>query len=344
MGTAIKPILKIENIKLDELKGKRIAVDAFNWLYQFLASVRQYDGTPLKDSQGRITSHLSGLFNRSLFLLRNRIQPIFVFDGKAPELKKKEQDIRAERKMKARMKLREAIDQHDIEAMKKYSAQTSKLTKEMIEDSKKLLDGLGIPWIQAPSEGEAQVAHLVKKGDAYCAASQDFDCLVFGAPRIVRNLNTTKKRKKSNSYSYEKQPYELINLSDNLNNLGIDQDQLIALSMLVGNDFFPSGIKGIGPKKGLDLVRKHKNNFKELFKEVEWADNTELGWKKVFDLIKDMPISEEYTITDKNSNLDIVKKILVEEHDFSEDRVQSALDKLKSHWEKQKQKSLSKWL
>ncbi len=343
MGTAIRPILKIETIKLSDLKGRTIAVDAFNWLYQFLASVRQYDGTPLMDSKGRITSHLSGLFNRSLFLIRNKIQPIFVFDGKAPELKQKEQDIRAERKLRAKMKLKEAIDRHDLEAMKKYSAQTSKLTKEMIEDSKKLLEGLGIEWIQAPSEGEAQVAHLVKKGDAYCAASQDFDCLIFGAPRIVRNLNSTKKRKKSNSYSYEKQPYELIKLSDNLNHLGIDQDQLIVLSMLVGNDFFPSGIKGIGPKKGLDLVKKHKNNFEELFKEVKWEENTEIEWQKVFKLIKEMPITDEYSLQGKKSNLALVKKILVEDHDFSEERVQSALDKLKSYWEKQKQKSLSKW-
>lgn len=344
MGTAIRPILEVKEIDLDALKGKKIAVDAFNWLYQFIASVRQYDGTPLKDSKGNITSHLSGLFNRCIFLLKNDIQPIFIFDGKAPLLKKEEQNRRAERKLKAALKLKEAIEQHDIEAMRKYSAQTGKLTDEMIQDAKMLLDGLGINWIQAPSEGEAQAAHIVKKGDAWCVASQDFDCLLFEAPRIVRNLNISRRRKKSNSFAFEGISYELINLSDNLNRLGIDLDGLIVIAMLVGTDFLPSGIKGIGPKKALEIVKKYKKEeYDKLFKEVNWLEETSIEWRIVFNTIKEMPVTDDYIIEEKPIKTELIRKILIEEHDFSEERVESSIEKLKSKIENQKQRSLSQW-
>ncbi|HOI18800.1 MAG TPA: flap endonuclease-1 [Candidatus Woesearchaeota archaeon] len=344
MGTQIKSLLKIENIQIDFLSGKKIAVDSLNWLYQFLSSIRQYDGALLMNSKGEITSHLAGLFSRCIFLLENNIRPIFVFDGTPPSLKQKEQEIRKERKIKAELKLKEAIDKQDIESMKKYSKMTSKLSPKMILDSKRLLDALGIPYIQAPSEGEAQAAYLVRNNDAFCCASQDFDSLVFGACKVVRNLNKGAKKKKANSLLYNDVEIELISLEDNLKNLGISNDELIVLSMLVGNDFTQSGINGIGPKKGLALVKKHNQNFDMLFKEVLWDEESNGSWKEIFDLIKNMPINTNYSVEFKAPDINKVKEILVLENEFSNDRIESSLLKIAKKTKEKSQSSLGNWL
>ena len=343
MGTKIKSLLTIENIQIDFLSGKRIAVDSLNWLYQFLSSVRQYDGALLMNSKGEVTSHLAGLFSRCIFLLENDIRPIFVFDGTPPFLKQKEQEIRRERKIKAELKLKEAIDRQDIESMKKYSSQTSKLSAKMILDSKRLLDALGIPYVEAPSEGEAQASFIVRNNDAFCCASQDFDSLVFGAYKVVRNLNKGAKKKKANSLSYKDVEIELIDLDVNLRKLGITQDELIVLSMLVGNDFTQSGINGIGPKKGLALVKKHKENFAALFEEVSWEKESNIPWKEVFELIKNMPIKKDYSLEFKAPDINKVKEILVLENEFSNERVESSLLKVSKKAINNSQSSLGKW-
>jgi flap endonuclease-1 len=343
MGTQIKSLLTIENIQIDFLSGKKIAVDSLNWLYQFLSSIRQYNGSLLMNSKGEVTSHLAGLFSRCVFLLENNIRPVFVFDGTPPPLKQKEQEIRRERKIKAELKLKEAIDRQDIESMKKYSSQTSKLSAKMIFDSKRLLDALGIPYVEAPSEGEAQASFLVKNNDAFCCASQDFDSLVFGAPNVVRNLNKGAKKKKANALSYQDVEIELIKLEDNLKELGISQDELIVLSMLVGNDFTQSGINGIGPKKGLALLKRHKGNFEELFEEVSWQKENPVSWKEVFDLIKNMPIKEDYSLSFRSPDEEKVKGLLVTENEFSSERIESSLSKITKKLKEKSQSSLGKW-
>ena len=344
MGTQIKSLLKIEKIEIDFLSGKKIAVDALNWLYQFLSSIRQYDGALLMNSKGEVTSHLAGLFSRCVFLLENNISPIFVFDGTPPLLKQKEQEIRRERKIKAELKLKEAIDKQDIESMKKYSSMTSKLSPKMILDSKRLLGALGIPYVEAPSEGEAQAAFLVRNNDAFCCASQDFDSLVFGAPKVVRNLNKSAKKKKANSLSYQDVEIEMISLEDNLKQLGITQDELGVLSMLVGNDFTQSGISGIGPKKGLALIKKHKGNFEELFKEVSWEQENSVSWKEVFELIKNMPIKKDFSLNFISPDEEKVKELLVSENEFSIQRIESSLSKISKGLKQRSQSSLGNWI
>jgi len=147
----IKPVIK--EVDLSYFSGKKIALDAFNALYQFLSAIRQPDGSPLMDSKGRITSHLSGLFYRTKNLLEYGIKPIYVFDGKHPEFKKKEIEIREEVKKKMEEKYRKALEMGIKSDLKKYASGTSRLTPDMVEDAKNLLDAMGIPWIQAPSEG-----------------------------------------------------------------------------------------------------------------------------------------------------------------------------------------------
>lgn len=256
MGVNLTPIIKKKIIELTDLSGKTLAFDANNVLYQFLALIRTPTGVPLTDRKGNITSHLAGLAFRATRLLRDyNIGLIYVFDGKPPHLKSEELDKRREIKEKARREWKEALEHKDYSKAYSKSTMTSSLTEDMIEDAKVLLTCLGIPHVQAPSEAEAQAAYMTK--DIYAAASRDYDTLLFGARRQVRYV-TIQGREflPSKGYSRKLEP-ELIDLKEFLDHLHITREQLVDLSILIGNDFSP-GIKGIGPKKGLDLLKTYK--------------------------------------------------------------------------------------
>lgn len=344
MGVAITELLIKKEVDLDSLIGKTLVVDAPMWLYQFLSSIRSPDGSLLSDSKGNPTSHLIGLSSRIPKLMTKGIKLAFCFDGKAPDLKKAERERRKNLKIEAQKKYEEAAKKEDLEEMKKYASRTARLTKEMIEESKKLLESFGIPVIDAESEAEAQASHIVKNKDAFAVATNDADVLMFGAPKLVRNLNLVGKRKKTSKLAYETIKPELVELTENLNHLGIDNDQLIALSMLVGTDYNVGGIKGIGPKNAIKLVKKYKSDLDDLFKENKWDEHFDLPWSEVFYLIKNIPVTDNYQLEWKNIDKESVLKILVDQHDFSEERVNNTLSKLLEEKEKKKQKGLGDFL
>lgn len=325
MGTQITDILERKNISISELKRKTLAVDAFNQLYMFITTIRGYDGSVLTDSKGRTTSHLVGLFSRTTNLMSQGLKLVYVFDGKVPDLKHKELEKRKEAKLHAQKEFEAAKEKEDVDTMRKFAGRTSRLTKEMVEEAKQLLTHLGIPWIQAKSEGEAQATHLVKKGDAYAVLSQDADCLLFGAPRMIRNLSISGKRKMTGKTAFVSVEPELIEVEKVLNKLGINNDQLIALAIMVGTDYNPGGIKGIGPKKALKLIQE--NSIEEAFKIAKWEEHFELDWKEIFNLIKNMPINENYEIYFRKPDFEGVKNFLMD-FEFSETRIDNSLKKI----------------
>ena len=237
MGCAITELLESKAITIESLAGKVLAVDAHNILYQFLTTIRQRDGTPLLDKNGNITSHLNGLFNRTTSLMEKGLKLVFVFDGKPPQLKEQETARRANLKREAQQKYEEALEEGDLTKARTFGARMHWLSREMIAESKELLTALGVPCIQAPSEGEAQAAYLVIKGDAYAVVSQDADALLSGAERVIRNLSISGKRKKAHTLSYETIEPEILSLSETVNKLGISHEQLIILSILVGTEY-----------------------------------------------------------------------------------------------------------
>ncbi len=344
MGLNISEIIPREELNVATLKGKTLCVDAFNTLYQFLSTIRQPDGTPLKDSKERITSHLSGIFYRNVSLLSEGIKLVYVFDGKAPELKHRTHEIRKENREAMREKYEEAKQEEDITNMKRYSSQNIRLGDEMIREAKELLEALGIAVIQAPGEGEAEAAHLAKREGIYASVSQDYDSLLFGAPRLIRNLTLARKRKTLRGW-VEITP-EIIELEHVLNLLNVNLDQLICLGILVGTDYNPKGIPGIGQKRALGIVQRFKQPyliFKSLEEQMAALDeNTKFDWKEIFELFHKANVSDE-EISFPKMDREKIKKILVEEHDFSEDRVNNQLKKLDEAREKGKQKDLGKW-
>jgi len=340
MGVAFKDLILTKDITLDNLKNKVIILDGYNILYQFLTTIRGIDGALLTDSKGNVTSHLVGLFSRTANFMQKGLKLVYVFDGKAPELKLKETEKRKKLKIEAEKKFLIAKSEGDKEEMKKYASRTSRLSKDMVDESKKLLSLLGIPIVQAPSEGEAQAAFMVKENDGYAVGSQDYDAMIHGATKVIRNLSITGRRKKGRSIGYDIINPEQIDLSENLNNLGIDQNQLIVLAMIIGTDYNPGGIKGIGPKNALKLVKNYKTDFDSLFIEARWKDHFKFPWTDVYNLIKDIPTTKNYKLEWTNMDYDGLYDFLVKQHDFSENRIKSNLEKLNKEVIKKQQKSL----
>jgi len=336
MGVQIFDILPKKEIEIGELSGRFIAVDAFLWLHQFLSIIRQPDGTPLKDSKGRITSHLSGIFYRSAKLIENGVKLVWVFDGVPPDFKGMTTEKRRLLKEEAHIKWREALDKEDLEEARKAAQATSHLTDEMINQSKLLLNFMGIPTVQAPSEGEAQCAYLCKKGLVYSVASQDSDSLLFNSPKLIRNLSVTGKRKLPRQDVYIEVKPEIIELNNILKNLGITREQLIIVGLLVGSDYNP-GIRGYGPKKALEIVKNEKT-LNNVLKKIEW--NYEIPADVIYNFYLNPPIEKNVKIESKNLEPEKILKFMVDEHEFSQERIEKVIKTLTEH----RQSFLGNWL
>ncbi len=328
MGVDIGDLALKNPVDLNSFSGKTIAIDAFNSIYQFLASIRQPDGTPLQDFSGNITSHLSGLFYRTSKFLESGIKPVYVFDGKPPEFKKGTIEERIKNKKEAEEKWKKAVEEERYEDAKKYAQATSRLTSDMVDECKILLDGMGVPYVQAKSEGEAQSALMAKKGIVHASASQDYDSLLFGAPILLRNLSLTGRRKVPGKDKYVLVEPEQIILSELLEKNKLTIEKLIWIGVLCGTDF-NFGVKRVGPKTALKIVLEF-DDFSKIRKHVEekYSHSFEIEPEKVIDFFKNPPYLEIKKISFGKINENAIKHILCEKHDFSEDRVGKTIENL----------------
>ncbi|MGP8337326.1 MAG: flap endonuclease-1 [Methanosarcinaceae archaeon] len=338
MGVDIGDLLIKRTVELSELSHKVIAIDAYNILYQFLSSIRQRDGTPLMDSHGNITSHLSGILYRITNLAENGIKPVFVFDGKPPGMKMQTIEKRKEARKNARVMWDEAKEKGLVEEAFKYAQASVKMDSNIIDDAKYLLELMGIPHVQAPSEGEAQAAYMVKKGDADIVGSQDYDAVLFGAPDVVRNLTITGKRKMPRKNIYMDIKPEIINLDESLKALGVKRSQLIDIAICVGTDF-NTGLTGIGPKKAIKLIREHEDIRSALFEIDQSIDNV----KEIEEFFMNPPVTGEYTLEWKKPNKEKLIEFLCKEHDFSKERIIKAAERLDAASGSLQQQTLDQW-
>ena len=321
MGIQLSSLLETRKIKVEELSGQRIAIDGYNVLYQFLTSIRQADGSLLTDSEGRVTSHLSGILFRFSKLVENGIRICVVFDGKPPKLKMNLLEERRQRKIKAQIEWEAAIEAGDRETARTKAQQTTRLESHMIDDSKKLLDLLGVPWVEAPSEGEAQVASLLEQGMVDYGASQDFDTVLFGASKFIRNLTLSGRRKLPKQQKWVEVSPEIVDLETSFQKLEINREQLIDVAILMGTDFNP-GIDGIGPKRGLKLIQefgKAEGALEKLGKEIDNLD-------EIRTLFLDHP-SVDFTPEWRTPNVESTIKYLCNDYSFNKARVEKALEK-----------------
>ena len=342
MGVNLRGLVPIETVKLEDLSGCTLAVDAFNALYQFLAIIRQPDGTPLKDATGKVTSHLSGLFYRTSNLIEMGIKPIYVFDGTPPVLKRAEIERRSQIKVEAAVHYEKAIARGDLPKARMFAQATTSMKDYMKDDARRLLDLMGLPWVQAPSEGEAQAAHMTRKGDADYCASQDYDSLLFGAPKLLRNVTISGRRKLPSKGVYIDVVPELVDLGKVLKECGLTREQLIDVGILIGTDFNPDGIKGLGPKTALKLIKQHGTleNALPHIKNAEFPHPPE----SIREIFLRPDVRDDYTLQWREPDAEGIVNFLVREKDFSEDRVRKALERTQQGATKQKGKTtLEKW-
>lgn len=339
MGVDIGSLFKKEKISYKDLHNRIIAIDAHNVLHQFLSIIRGRDGSPLKDSQGRITSHMSGILYRSANMIDAKIKPVFVFDGEPSLLKEKTILDRKRRKIKAEKEYQKALEEGDLKKARSKAQQTSKVTDEIIDQSIELLTALGIPHIRAPQEGESQASYMVKKGDAYAVGSQDYDCLLLGTPVLVRNLTSSSKRKLPGKNVYVKVHPKVIKLKPNLKRLGVSHKQLVDMGILIGTDF-NEGIKGIGPKTSLKLIKNNGNIENAVAKIGSDKAPTFDEIKEIRKLFLEPKVTDDYNLEWKEVDSEKVIEILCEKHQFSEKRIKSSLEKFENMEKIVKQRTL----
>jgi flap endonuclease-1 len=233
------------------------------------------------------------------------------------------------------------VEEGDTRKAFTKAQQTSRMTPEILESSKELIGLLGLPVVYAPSDGEAQGAYMCSKGDVYASASQDFDSLLFGAPRLLRNVTITGRRKVPGRDVYRDVKTEIIDSGEFLDALGIDRPQLVDMCILMGTDF-NAGIHGIGPKKGLKLIKDHgdiEHVLAHIGEEIP-------EYQQVRDIFLHGSYSDDYSVKPREVDRDAVIEYM-RDRDFSENRVTSALDRIdasrKANRARRQQSSLDAW-
>jgi len=313
VGLPLRVLVTAQELPWEALAGRTLAVDGFNAVYQFLATIRQRDGQLFSDAEGRVTSHLMGTFYRTTSLLEQGVLPVWVFDGKPPERKAGTIRRRIEAKEKAETAWQEALAAGDLETARRKAAQTSRLTPAMVEELHALLRGLGVPVVQAPGEGEAEAAVLAARGATWAAASEDYDSLLFGTPRLVRGLAARARGGAAPGA-------QLVDRADLLASLGIDGEELITLGIVVGTDF-NEGAAGYGPKKALKLVQEHLG----FEKTVERAGLDLAEARAVAEIFRHPSSVEPPSLTFGPVDEAGLRRLLVETHGFSETRFRAAV-------------------
>ena len=342
LGSIIDNNLK-ERIDLESLKNKRLGFDAFNTIYQFITTIRSIDGTPLTNQKGEITSHLNGIFYRISNLLGQGIRPVFVFDGVSHKLKEQTKQERRNRREIAQEKYDIAVEKGDMEDAVKYGKQSQTISEKIIKESKELLEAFGVPCFQAPGEAEAQISVMTKNNLFDYTVSQDYDCLLFGSPNLLRNINVTGKRKVISKNIYvDSFPY-ILHTQKVLDNLNISNKQLVWLSILIGTDFNKK-IEGVGPKTALKLVKQY-NSFEEIISYLESKNKTiSFDYKEIEDIFLKPDVDLSITYKQPEINKEKIFKLLVEKSDFDEERVNNHLQNFfKKKEEQEKQKTIDRW-
>jgi len=328
-----------EKIQLEDIAGWTLAVDGYNTLYQFLAIIRGMDGGHLKDSQGRVTSHISGLFYRNINLLELGMKLVYVFDGKPPELKMEEIRRRSEQRREAKDQYLRALQSGDMVQARKFAEASTVLRRDMVADAKELLDAMGIPWVDAPSEGEAQATTMAIEGTVKAVASQDHDSIVFGAPVLVRNVTISGKRRLPSKGIVINVVPERITLSSVLTSTGLTREQLVDFAILLGTDFNPDGFEGVGPATALKYLKKYGSleEIKELREPLQQVD-----FKEIRNLYLHAPSVKGVRPEWKPMDRERVVSYLVRDHSFSRDRVEAALARVRAS-KASESETLEKW-
>lgn len=311
-------------IKESEMKnyfGRKIAIDASMCLYQFLIAVRS-EGVQLTSVDGETTSHLMGIFYRTIRMIENGIKPVYVFDGKPPQMKSGELGKRAERRAEAQAALEKATEAGAQADIDKFNRRLVKVTKQHSQDAKDLLKLMGVPFVDAPCEAEAQCAALVKAGKVYGVATEDMDALTFGTTVLLRHMTFSEARK---------MPIQEFHLDKVLAGLNLQHKEFVDLCILLGCDYTDS-IRGVGPKRAIDLINQHKC-IEDILKNLDtkkYVPPEDWNFEGARQLFTDPDVTDPKDIELKWTDVDEegLVKFLCGERQFNEDRIRNGAKKL----------------
>lgn len=333
-----------EDVDLKSLNGKKVGIDAYVMIYQMLARIRRAEEGGAEFSyQGNVTSHLMGIFQRSLFLLENGLKVCAIMDGPPVSMKERILQDRANRRQEAERLRQEALEEEDMEAADKYAQATVTVTEQILDDSKRLFSLLGIPVVTAVHDAEAQIAQMVRKGVLDACVSQDYDSFAFGAPYVIRNLTVSNRRIiRGKTITVLPEQYYLEKI---LSGLEITQDQLILAGMLIGTDF-NNGVNKVGPKTALKLVKEYPTleKIKPVIETKFSADDYSWDYyfpvepDEIMSYFQNPPYNDAQNLKFGKVDSKGVKKFLVDERGFSPENVENRLKKI---LKMQRQSSLS---
>ena len=326
MGVKLGGLVEAKKIAIDDLSGRKIVMDGHNVLYQFLAIIRSRQGEPLRDREGRVTSHLSGLIYRNSNLMEAGVRVAYVFDGEPHVFKRRVVRARSKVRREARVRYDEAVREGRADDARRYAQQAATVSTDIIADAKRLLSLMGVPWVQAPGEGEAQSSYMAMRGDVWGSASQDFDSLLYGTPILLRNLSISGRRKLPRKNVYIRIEPEMIELGRFLRELELTREQLIDVGILVGTDYNPDGVKGVGPKTALKLIRKH-GSIEEAIPHIRNAEFPH-PVEEIRALFQSPRTTDEYVLDWVPPDREGIVDFLCGERDFDRGRVLKAVERI----------------
>ena len=304
MGNFVERTEKpVEDIAGDD--EKVVAIDTWTWFHAFLNSIRAGKNL-LRDEEGRVTSHLKGLYPRTMNMLDAGLRPVFILEGGYPELKEEEISRRTQQRKKNE---REQEIWQLIGDPTGYDGLADRgVTDEMVQTAVELIDAMGCPYMTPPEEAESQAARMCDNGQVDFVISQDYDTLLYGSPVMIQNLNSSDG--------------EIIWLERSLRENDLDFRQFLWLGILLGSDYH-DGAHGIGPKRGLNIVQEVES-IGELIERAKERDPDVDGerWRSVYQQYANPAVDLDYEVPSQSvPDEDRIHEILVEKHGFSEDRV-----------------------
>ncbi|AXG07803.1 flap endonuclease-1 [Haloplanus rubicundus] len=315
MGNAdLRQLAALRDVTWDEVAGSVVAVDAHNWLYRYLTTtVKWTNDAAYTTSGGEEVANLVGVVQGLPKFFDHDLTPVFVFDGGVTDLKEAEVSERREKRERAEERLAEAEERGDAIEAARLEARTQRLTDTILETTRELLALLDVPTVDAPAEGEAQAAYMARRGDADYAGSEDYDTLLFGAPRTLRQLTS------------KGQP-ELMDLDATLERHDITLEQLIDVAILCGTDFNP-GVDGVGPKTALGAITEHGDL---------WAAVEAEGWQvpnadRVRDLFRNPPVTDDYAVdADIDPDVAAAREYVTETWEIDADEVERGFERIEA--------------
>jgi len=313
MGNSdLRSLAAIEDVSFEDVSGSVVAVDAHNWLYRYLTTTVRFtrDGA-YTTTDGTEVANLIGVVQGLPKFFEHDLTPVFVFDGAVTDMKDDEIQERREQREQREEKLADAREAGDVTEVARLDSQTQRLTDAILRTTRRALELLDVPVIEAPAEGEAQAAHMARQGDVDYVGTEDYDALLLGAPLTLRQLTSSGDP-------------ELMDFETTLDAHAITWEQLVDAAILMGTDF-NAGIDGVGPKTAVKLVKEHGDLWGALEARDAHVDNAD----RIRDMFLTPAVTDDYDLDlTMNPDVEAAREYVTGEWEIAADEVERGFERI----------------